>query len=148
MQGQFCDPVKNQYRQHPLDYLEAMTKVIKEAVKAAPEGTADRIAGLSFDTTGSTPVLVDTDGTPLGLRPEFATNPNALFILWKDHRAVEEAARSIDSLPVGKPIIPVRRGIYSSEWVWAKVLHVLRRTQLSGMQPGHGSSIATGFRLC
>ena len=128
MQGQFCDPVKNQYRQHPLDYLEAMTKVIKEAVKAAPEGTADRIAGLSFDTTGSTPVLVDTDGTPLALRPEFATNPNAMFILWKDHTAVEEAAE-INRLAASWETNYTRYegGIYSSEWVWAKVLHVLRQ---------------------
>ena len=33
--GLYCDPAKNQYRQHPDDYLEAMTKAIKSALQEA-----------------------------------------------------------------------------------------------------------------
>ena len=129
-EGEFCDPAKNQYRQHPLDYLEAMTKVVREALVSSPVGTADSIVGISFDTTGSTPVFVDENGTPLSLKPEFQDNPNAMFILWKDHTAIKEA-EEINNLAHKWNIdyTKYEGGIYSSEWVWAKVLHVLREDE-------------------
>ncbi len=126
-EGKFCDPSKNQYRQHPQDYLDAMIKVVKESLADAPDGTADSVVGISFDTTGSTPVLVDEEGTPLSLKPEFKDNPNAMFILWKDHTAIKEADE-INELAHKWEVdyTKYEGGIYSSEWVWAKVLHVLR----------------------
>lgn len=128
--GLYCNPLKNQYRQHPQDYLDSMTQVIREAVSSAPEGTAGKIAGISFDTTGSTPVFIDQDGTPLALLPQFRDNPNAMFILWKDHTAIAEAAE-INALCSKWPIdySKFEGGIYSSEWVWAKILHVLREDE-------------------
>ncbi len=30
MEGKYCDPSKQQYRQHPKDYLEVMTFIIKD----------------------------------------------------------------------------------------------------------------------
>ncbi|MFA6482221.1 MAG: ribulokinase [Bacteroidales bacterium] len=128
--GLFCNPLKNQYRQHPLDYLESMVQVVGEALDKAPAGTNGRIAGISFDTTGSTPVFVDKQGTPLALLPEFKANPNAMFILWKDHTAIVEAAEINDLC--SRWMIDYSKfegGIYSSEWVWAKTLHVLREDQ-------------------
>ena len=127
-EGKYCDPGRNQFRQHPLDYLEGLEYTVRQAVLAAPHGTADRIAGLSIDTTGSTPVAVDRHGTPLALLPEFSENPNAMFILWKDHTAVREA-EEINALARSWGGIDYTRyegGIYSSEWFWAKLLHVLR----------------------
>ena len=56
--GKFCDPAKDQYRQHPLDYVEAMEYSVREALKIAGPEVAKNIGGISFDTTGSTPVLV------------------------------------------------------------------------------------------
>jgi len=125
--GKFCDPSKDQYRQHPLDYVDAMEYSVKDALaKAGPE-VAGNIAGISFDTTGSTPVLVDKNGTPLSLTPGFEENPNAMYILWKDHTAVKEAAE-INKLAKSwkTDYTQYEGGIYSSEWVWAKILHVLR----------------------
>ncbi len=129
-EGRYCDPAKNQYRQHPQDYLDAMIKVVRESLADAPPGTADSIVGMSFDTTGSTPVFVDESGTPLALKPEFADNPNAMFILWKDHTAIKEADE-INELAHNWDIdyTKYEGGIYSSEWVWAKVLHVLREDE-------------------
>ena len=33
--GKFCDPTKDQYRQHPLDYIEAMEFTVKDALEKA-----------------------------------------------------------------------------------------------------------------
>ena len=126
--GKFCDPDKNQFRQHPLDYLEGLEITIKNALQNAPAGTADTIKGISIDTTGSTPVAVDEKCTPLALKKEFIDNPNGMFILWKDHTAVKEAeeinlkAGSWENSDYTKYV----GGVYSSEWFWAKILHVLR----------------------
>lgn len=125
--GEFCDPARDQYRQHPLDYIEAMEHSVKDALSKAGAEVAQNIGGISFDTTGSTPVLVNEAGIPLALTTEFADNPNAMFVLWKDHTAIKEAAE-INKLCKSWKIdySSYEGGIYSSEWVWAKMLHVLR----------------------
>ena len=33
--GLYCDPVANQFRQHPLDYLESMEASVREALQQA-----------------------------------------------------------------------------------------------------------------
>jgi L-ribulokinase len=127
-EGKYCDPASNQFRQHPLDYIEGLESTIKRALQAAPPGTAENVVGLSVDTTGSTPVAVDRHGTPLALLPEFSENPNAMFVLWKDHTAIQEA-EEINRLAKtwgGIDFTKYEGGIYSSEWFWAKLLHVLR----------------------
>jgi len=125
--GLYCNPQINQYRQHPLDYIEAMESGIKEALSDAGEKVAKNIIGISFDMTGSTPALVNTDGLPLSLLEEYKENPNAMFILWKDHTAIKEA-EEINRLICNwhTDYTMYEGGIYSAEWVWAKVLHVLR----------------------
>ena len=126
-EGRYCDPSKNQYRQHPLDYIETMEESIEEALSQSPKGTAEKVVGISFDTTGSTPVLINSDGLPLSMLPEYAENPNAMFILWKDHTAIEEAAKINELAKSWKTdYTAYEGGIYSSEWVWAKIAHVLR----------------------
>ena len=125
--GLYCDPVRNQFRQHPKDYLEGLEYTVREALKQAPAGTAGNVVGISVDTTGSTPVAVDEKGTPLSLTPGYEENPNAMFILWKDHTAVNEA-EEINRLASTWEIdfTMYEGGIYSSEWFWAKLLHVIR----------------------
>jgi L-ribulokinase len=125
--GMYCDASKNQFRQHPEDYLEGLEYTIVEALKQAPDGVADNVAGISVDTTGSTPVAVDEKGTPLSLTSGFEENPNAMFVLWKDHTAVKEA-EEINKLAKEWDVdfTQFEGGIYSSEWFWAKLLHVIR----------------------
>lgn len=125
--GLYCDPARNRFRQHPLDYLEGLEYTITEALKQAPAGVAEKVAGISVDTTGSTPVAVDERGTPLSLTDGYRENPNAMFVLWKDHTAVQEAAE-INELAKkwDTDFTKFEGGVYSSEWFWAKILHVLR----------------------
>ena len=125
--GLYCDPSVSQYRQHPLDYIEGLEVSIKQALKKAGREVAQNVVGISVDTTGSTPVAVNKNGTPLSLLPEFSENPNAMFILWKDHTANQEALE-INQLAYNWDIDFTKYvgGIYSSEWFWAKILRTLR----------------------
>ena len=124
----YCDPGNNMYRQHPDDYIEGMEMSIKQALKNAGENIKNSIRAISVDTTGSTPVAVNSHGIPLALLPGFEDNPNAMFLLWKDHTALKEA-EEINELARnwnGVDYTKYEGGIYSSEWFWAKTLHVLR----------------------
>lgn len=129
-EGLYCDPQSNRYRQHPLDYIETLENSIKEAISRSPQGVADCVVGMAFDMTGSTPVLTNKDGLPIALMEEFKDNPNAMFILWKDHTAIKEA-EEITHLAKKWDIdyTAYEGGIYSSEWVWAKVMHILRNDE-------------------
>ena len=128
--GLFCDPSINQFRQHPLDYIEGLEKSVKGAIAGLTPEVVNSIAGITVDTTGSTPVAVDIDGTPLSMKPGFENNPDAMFVLWKDHTAVKEAAEINNLARMWGDIdfTKYEGGIYSSEWFWAKILHVLRHS--------------------
>ena len=121
--GLYCDAQSNRYRQHPLDYIESMTEAVHTALSHLTEEEIASICGLCFDTTGSTPALTDCNGMPLALNPEFAEEPDAMFILWKDHTAVREAEQINALMKVD--YLLYEGGTYSSEWVWSKVLHVI-----------------------
>ena len=124
---QYCNAVQNQFRQHPLDYTEGLQHTIREALLQAPAGSAERVRGIAIDTTGSTPCALDASGTPLALTDGFADNPNAMFVLWKDHTAVQEAQEINELAHRWKTDYTQYEGsVYSSEWFWAKILRVLR----------------------
>ena len=126
-QGLYCIPADNQFRQHPLDYIEGLEYTIKTCLKQAGPEVAPKVKGISVDTTGSTPVAVNQSGTPLALLPGFEENPHAMFVLWKDHTAVNEAAEINEHAKKFKTnYLQYVGGIYSSEWFWAKLLRTLR----------------------
>ena len=118
-------------RQHPQDYLDGALAVITGvlAQAAAPSGLSRRARsiGLGVDTTGSTPIPVDADGTPLALKPEFDGNLAAMVYLWKDHTGHAEAAEITALAAKIRPQYLAKcGGTYSAEWYWAKVLRCLR----------------------
>lgn len=126
-EGRYCNPSTDRYRQHPLDYIETFEGVIRELGAKVGLEVMSSVEGISFDTTASTPVLVDRSGTPLALRPEFSEDPDAMFVLWKDHTAKEEA-EEINRLAKEYEVdyTAYSGGSYSAEWAWSKVLHILR----------------------
>lgn len=128
--GLYCNPKINQWRQHPKDYLEVLEATVKDALSQCPQGTAKEVVGIAFDTTGSTPAFTDETGTPLAMLPDFEENPNAMFVLWKDHTAVKEA-EEINEACAKSDInyIKYEGGIYSAEWYWAKAMHILREDE-------------------
>lgn len=131
MEGKYCDPSANRFRQHPLDYLEGLENTIKHCINLVSPEVQQKIRGISVDTTGSTPVAVNKEGVPLSLMAGFEENPNAMFVLWKDHTAVEEAAEinEVSRTWGGADYTRFEGGVYSSEWFWAKVLHIIRKDE-------------------
>jgi L-ribulokinase len=111
--------------------MEGLEESIKNCLNKVPASVKDNIKGISVDTTGSTPCLTDKNGTPLSLLPEFKDNPNAMFILWKDHTSVKETAEinKVAKTWGGEDFTKYEGGVYSSEWFWAKILHVFREDE-------------------
>lgn len=105
-QGQYCDPLSDRYRQHPLDYVESFESTMRDLLDRVGADEFKKVRAISFDTTGSTPVLTDRAGTPLALCPGFADDPDAMFILWKDHTAKAEAEQINALATGGKSILP------------------------------------------
>lgn len=129
-EGKYCNAAINQYRQHPQDYIDTLVGTVTGALAKCPPEVAGNVVGIAFDTTGSTPAFTDKTGTPLAMLPEFAENPNAMFVLWKDHTAVKEAAEINELCAKWETDYSAYEGgIYSSEWFWAKALHVLREDE-------------------
>ena len=121
--GLYCDAAISQFRQSPLDHLECMESVLKEVLA---EVDSSCVAGIGVDTTGSTIGAVDANGTSLALLPGFEENPNAMFVLWKDHTAAFEAEKI--NTAASQWTIDYRKytgGNYSCEWFWSKIMHIL-----------------------
>ncbi|MES0341742.1 MAG: ribulokinase [Candidatus Humimicrobiaceae bacterium] len=127
-EGKYSDASKNQFRHHPLDYMESLEEAIRGALNKSPAAVPENIIGIGIDTTGSTPAPVDSEGTVLALKDSFKDNPNAMFVLWKDHTAVDEAQKINETARSwgGTDYTIYSGGVYSSEWLFSKILHILK----------------------
>jgi L-ribulokinase len=118
-------------RQHPQDYLVGLEVCVREAVvnaqKADSRFDVDQVIGIGIDTTGSTPLPVDREGTPLCFKEKFKDNPNAHAWLWKDHTSTAESAEITEMAAEEHPEYLAKcGGTYSSEWFFSKIFHCLR----------------------
>ncbi len=122
-------------RQNPKDYVDGFYRAVSKAVKTArlapsnEKGGFDprNVVGIGVDTTGSTPIPVDRNGTPLGMLPIFEHELDAMAWLWKDHTSFAEAAEITEKASKNKDRYLAKcGGRYSSEWYWSKILHCKR----------------------
>lgn len=113
------------------DHMDALTRVIREAVSKAGIDGAD-IAALALDTTGSSVIMVDKDLRPI-----------SDYYLWCDHRAHSEAAE-ITAVARRENVEALDwcGGVYSHEWGYAKLLHFLRHN------PDKRQDFATALEHC
>jgi len=129
--GIILDPKDaNVARQNPADYIKAIKNTVKGALKQASKTdkkfSLEKVIGIGVDTTGSTPIPVDKNGTPLAFSPKFKNNPNAMAWLWKDHTSYKEAAQITELAKKTHPEYLAKcGGTYSSEWFFSKILHCL-----------------------
>ena len=131
--GVLLDPRDpDQARQHPQDYVDGASAVIRgilDAASALSGFMPGEVLGIGVDTTGSTPIPVDENGKPLALTPEFEDYPAAMAVLWKDHTGHAEAQEITALAAKLRPhYLKKCGGTYSAEWFWAKILHNLRAT--------------------
>ena len=120
-------------RQNPADYLAGFYHSVSQAVRKAKKNgfQPELVAGIGIDTTGSTPIPVDSDGTPLALLKEFRDEPAAQAWLWKDHTAYAEAAKITETAQYSDiKYLDKCGGRYSSEWYWSKILHCKKENPL------------------
>jgi len=120
----------NLARQNPADYSHSFFSSVRKAVALAKKArgfSPDLVAGIGVDTTGSTPIPVDKQGTPLAAMKEFRDDPAAQAWLWKDHTSHAEAAEITEKARQHPDKYLTKCGMtYSSEWYWSKLLHCRR----------------------
>src|SRR6187402_1013412 len=123
----YCSAAMNVFRQHPLDYIEGLQYTVTDVLQKAGSDVRNHVKAMSIDTTGSSPVAVNEAGIPLALSARFEHDPDAMFVLWKDHSSAQEA-EEINQHATKFEINYLKYvgGVYSSEWYWSKLLHVLR----------------------
>ena len=129
--GVIADPKDaNVARQNPADWIKGMEFSVKKVIalaKGKKNFSPENIIGIGVDATGSTPLPVDKNYTPLAFRKEFKNNKNALAWLWKDHTSYAEAGEITALARREHPEYLAKcGGTYSSEWFFSKILHCLR----------------------
>jgi L-ribulokinase len=111
--------------QHPNDWLESSARAVRRALAAAGAEGSD-VVGVGVDFTSCTMLPALADGTPLCLRPEFATEKYAWPKLWKHHGARSQTER-INQLARQRkePWLARYGGIIGLEWFFPKILETL-----------------------
>lgn len=131
-QGVWTDPKDPHLaRQHPGDYLEGLRASVSQALTAAaakdPQFAPSKVIGIGVDTTGSSPIPVDSKNRAIGMSEEWKSHPAAQCWLWKDHTSHAEAAAITELSAKQRPQYIAKCGnTYSSEWFWSKIWHCLK----------------------
>lgn len=129
--GVLLDPSDpNLARQSPADYIEGFHAAVGGAVAKARQVAGfspEQVVGIGVDTTGSTPLPINSEGVALALLDEFKDELAAQAWLWKDHTAHGEAEEITRKAREGEyPYLAKCGGVYSSEWYWSKIARCMR----------------------
>ena len=113
-------------RQSAADYVNSMKKALQKLKSENKKFNIEMsaVSGIGVDATGSTPLPVTEEMTPLSSLEHFKNNLNAYAWMWKDHTSYAEADLITETSKKIRPqYLDKVGGAYSSEWFWAKILH-------------------------
>ena len=112
--------------QHPQDYLEVFYETIPQVLKESGVAPED-VIGMAVDFTSCTILPVDKDGTPLCMLPQWEEEPHSYVKLWKHHAAQVDADKlNAIARERGESFLSRYGGKISSEWVFPKIMQILR----------------------
>ncbi len=111
--------------QNPRDYFYVLEKIVPRVLNESGV-SGDDVIGIGTDFTACTMLPIDTSGTPLCMKAQFAENPHAWVKLWKHHAAQPEADRVNQvARERGEQFLARYGGKISSEWFFPKALQIL-----------------------
>ncbi|MFW6319893.1 MAG: ribulokinase [Bacillota bacterium] len=112
--------------QDPQDYLNVLAYTIPNVLKHSGINKND-VIGMAIDFTACTVVPVDKHNNPLCFDNKYKDNKHAWIKLWK-HHAAQKYADELNSLAHKEETNWIHRygGKISSEWLFPKILQVLR----------------------
>ncbi|QQE11894.1 ribulokinase [Planctomycetota bacterium] len=111
--------------QHPQDWLDQAAQTVIEVLKSSGV-SPENIIGIGVDFTSCTMLPAKSDGTPLCLLNEYASNMFAWPKLWKHHGAIKQTER-MNELAIARNEDWLSRygGVIGLEWFFPKVLETL-----------------------
>jgi len=110
--------------QDPRDYLDAVTRAVRNAMKAARLKPA-QVVGIGVDFTACTILPTDAQGQPLCLDARFAKQPHAYVKLWKHHAAHKQTDRINELARARNEAFLPRYGAgVNCEWLLPKALQM------------------------
>ena len=111
--------------QHPQDYLDCLSRIIRDAMKSAGI-TADEVISMGLDFTACTVLPVDSDYRPLCFDEKYKHEKHAYVKLWKHHGA---QALSETITEKGQRYLGDLGGASSAEWMFPKLWETYREAR-------------------
>ena len=114
--------------QDPRDYLDVLAYVVPQVLTLGAVDAED-VVGIGIDFTACTMLPVDQAFQPLCFQSQYCSEPHAYVKLWK-HHAAQQDADFLTRLATERKeswLIPYG-GKISSEWMFPKILQILRES--------------------
>lgn len=112
--------------QDPNDYLEVLYRSVPEVIRLS-NVEPEKIIGIGIDFTSSTILPLNKVGKPLCYESKWKKHPHSWVKLWKHHAAQEEADNfTLVATERNEKFLSRYGGKISSEWMFPKVLQILR----------------------
>lgn len=111
--------------QYPQDYLDGLSRVVRQAVANAGIDPGD-VIGMGVDFTTNTYLPVDDRFEPLCLKPEWQDEPHAWVKLWK-HHGTQSYAEEMEKKAIerGEAFLKRYGGKVSPAWLFPRLLETM-----------------------